>query len=51
MTRELEDAIAELVDEYERLHACEVSSVWVEHCVAPPFVGVKVTVRPPVPIE
>lgn len=51
MTRELEKAIAEIVDEYERLHCCEVSSVWVEHLSAPRFVDVKVTVRPPVPLE
>lgn len=48
MTRELEKAIAELVDEYERLHACEVSSVWIEHCTAPRAVDVTVTVRPQV---
>lgn len=50
MTRELEQAIAELVDEYERLHCCEVSSVWVEHLLEPPLVQVKVTVRPPMVI-
>lgn len=33
---ELQQAIGELVAEYELLHCCEVSSVWIEHLSGPP---------------
>jgi hypothetical protein len=47
----LESAIADLVTEYEAIHTCEVSSVWVEHCVSPHAVEVTVTVREPVRVQ
>lgn len=42
----LERAIGELVHEYETLHACEVSSMWVEHYMGrEPNIEITVTTR------
>lgn len=32
---DLQQAIAELVAEYELLHCCEVTSIWIEHFTGP----------------
>lgn len=45
----LEMRIAELVTEFETLHCCEVSSLWIEHLdAAPAKPRVTVTVSPQV---
>lgn len=47
MASELERAIGQLVEEYERLHTCEISSIWIEHYTTPPAVKITVTTHPP----
>lgn len=45
-SQQLTTAIAILVEEYERLHACEVSSLWVEHYMGrTPSVEITITTR------
>lgn len=39
----LEREIAVLVADYEALHATEVSSIWIEHYVAPRAIEITVT--------
>lgn len=46
----LERAIAELVVEYETLHSCEVSSLWISHFDTTRTVEVTVTTRDPVKV-
>lgn len=45
---QLERAIRDLVGEYEALHTCEVSSLWIEHYQHAPFIEVTATMRPKV---